>query len=80
MGKAQEIIKELIDSGDLEALSSKENLEKALSLRGCLQEEIEKVISEFKGFPLDDEDLMAVSAGFGIAKLRSIDPTRPYGI
>ena len=28
MGKAQEMLKELIDKGDIEALSSKENLEK----------------------------------------------------
>lgn len=76
MGKAQEMLKELIDKGDIEALSSKENLEKTLNAMGCVQEEIEEVISEFKGFPLDDEDLMAVTGGGGSSHAAGQDPVK----
>ena len=76
MGKAQEMLKELIDKGDIEALSSKENLEKTLNAMGCVQEEIEEVISEFKGFPLDDEDLMAVTGGGGSSHSAGQDPAK----
>lgn len=76
MGKAHDILKKLIDNGDIEALSSKENLEKTLNAMGCVQEEIEKVISEFKGFPLDDEDLMAVTGGGSTAHPQRYDPAK----
>ena len=77
MGKAHEIIKGLIDNGNIEALSSKENLEKALNASGCVKEEIEELISEFKGFPLDDEDMMAVSGGGAVYRPPTkIDPVK----
>lgn len=63
MSKEQEIIKQLIDDGDVDTLSSKENLEKKLLECGCSQEGIDEAMAEFKGFPLDDDDLMAIVGG-----------------
>lgn len=63
MRKGQEILKQLLESGNDEALASTENMEKALKDQGCTQEEIESVLSEFGGFPLDDEDLAAIAGG-----------------
>ncbi len=66
MSKAQEIMKQLLDNEDYEAISSEENLRKALGERGCDPEEIDGLLAGFNGFPLDDDDLDA-AAGVGRA-------------
>ena len=68
MSKAQEIMKQLLDNEDYEAISSEENLRKALGERGCDLEEIDGILAGFNGFPLDDSDLDDVAGG-GNAKL-----------
>ena len=70
MSKAQEIMKQLMESKDQDALSSEENLRKALSERGCDPEEIDGILAGFNGFPLDDSDLDD-AAGGGNANLPS---------
>lgn len=72
MSKVQEIMKQLLDSGNSEALASEENLRKALGEQGCSPEEIDGILAGFNGFPLSDDDLDA-AAGGGNIKL-------PYGI
>lgn len=62
----KEALKKIIDEGNDEALSSKEALESALGEYGLTKEEIEQAMSEFDGFPLDDDDLMMISGGLGI--------------
>ena len=68
MSKVQEIMKQLMESKDQEALASEENLRKALGERGCDPEEIDGILAGFNGFPLDDSDLDDVAGG-GNAKL-----------
>ncbi len=68
MSKAREIMKQLMESKDQEALASEENLRKALGERGCDPEEIDGILAGFNGFPLDDSDLDDVAGG-GNAKL-----------
>ena len=75
MSKGHEILKQLLESGSDEALASKENMEKALKEQGCTQEEIDSVLSEFGGFPLDDEDLAAIAGGLSSVRPGIRDPT-----
>ena len=63
-----------MESGSDEALASKENMEKALKEQGCTQEEIDSVLSEFGGFPLDDEDLAAIAGGLSSVRPGIRDP------
>ena len=74
MSKGHEILKQLLESGSDEALASKENMEKALKEQGCTQEEIDSILSEFGGFPLDDEDLAAIAGGMPTARPAISDP------
>ena len=67
-------MKQLLESGSDEALASKENMEKALKEQGCTQEEIDSVLSEFGGFPLDDEDLAAIAGGLSSVRPGIRDP------
>lgn len=67
MDKGHEVIKQLVESGEFEALISKEDLEKTLLEHGCSKEEIESVLSEFEGFPLDDDDIEAITGGGGMS-------------
>ncbi len=76
MSKGNEIIKQLIDNGDVDTLSSKENLEKALSEHGCTKEEVDEALAGFKGFPLDDDDLMAIVGGKSISAPARFDPAK----
>lgn len=69
MSKAQEIMRQLLESEDYEALSSEENLRKALGERGCSPEEIDGILAGFHGFPLDDDDLDAAAGGTSIARM-----------
>ena len=63
MGKAQEIMKQLLENENYEAFSSVENLRKALGEQGCGPEDIDAALAGFSGFPLDDDDLDAVAGG-----------------
>lgn len=74
MSKGHEILKQLLESGSDEALASKENMEKALKEQGCTQEEIDSILSEFGGFPLDDEDLAAIAGGLSSVRPGIRDP------
>ena len=74
MSKAQEIMKQLLESEDYEALSSEENLRKALVERGCGPEEIDSILAGFHGFPLDDDDLDAAAGGAGMSRSQGYDP------
>ena len=67
MSKVQEIMKQLLESENYEALSSEENLRKALGERGCDPEEIDGLLAGFNGFPLDDDDLDAVAGGASVS-------------
>ncbi|MBR4576740.1 MAG: hypothetical protein IKO25_06000 [Clostridia bacterium] len=77
MSKAQEIMKQLLDNEDYEAISSEENLRKALGERGCDPEEIDGLLAGFNGFPLDDDDLDAAAGGSSLSaagRRRFTDP------
>ena len=63
MDKVREVIKKLVENGKLKAQFSEEALEKALLEQGCSKEEIEDFLSEFAGFPLDDDNLAAITGG-----------------
>ena len=79
MDKGHEVLKQLVESGEFEALISKEDLEKTLLEHGCSKEEIESVLSEFEGFPLDDDDIEAITGGGSMPKVphvRVCDVTR----
>ena len=78
MSKAQEIMKQLLDNEDYEAISSEENLRKALGERGCDPEEIDGLLAGFNGFPLDDDDLDAAAGGSSMSaagRVRNVDIT-----
>lgn len=80
MEKGYEVMKQLVESGDFEALSSKEDLEKVLLEHGCSKEEIEEVLSGFGGFPLDDEDLAAITGGFSSSTSYHFDIAHPFHV
>ena len=80
MEKGYEVMKQLVESGDFEALSSKEDLEKVLLEHGCSKEEIEEILSEFGGFPLDDEDLAAITGGISTKVPVIADITKPFHV
>ena len=74
MSKTQEIIRQLLENGNYEALASEENLKAALEAQGCTGEEIAEALAGFNGFPLDDDDLDAVAGGAGISRTPPFDP------
>ena len=79
MGKAQEIIRQLLENENYGALASEENLRAALKAQGCAEEEIDEVLAGFGGFPLDDDDVDAVAGGLGsISAAPRTDPTIMY--
>ena len=74
MSKTQELIRNLLENGNYEALASEENLKAALEAQGCTGDEIAEALAGFNGFPLDDDDLDAVAGGAGISRTPSFDP------
>ena len=46
----------------------------AITARILTQEEIDSILSEFGGFPLDDEDLAAIAGGMPTARPEIRDP------
>ena len=73
MSKAQEIIRQMLENGNYEALASEENLKAALEAQGCTGEEIAETLAGFSGFPLDDDDLDAVAGGLSASRTPRID-------
>ena len=73
MSKTQEIIRQLLENGNYEALASEENLKAALEAQGCTGEEIAETLAGFSGFPLDDDDLEAVAGGLGASRGARVD-------
>ena len=65
MSKWQEVLKQLLERGEDAVLVSKETLESALAEHGCTREEIDEALSEFGGFPLDDDDIEMLIGGSG---------------
>ena len=65
MSKTREMIRQLLENGNYEALASEENLKSALEAHGCTGDEIAEALAGFSGFPLDDDDLDAVAGGLG---------------
>ena len=78
MSKTQEIIRQLLENGNYEALASEENLKAALEAQGCTGEEIAEALAGFNGFPLDDDDLDTVAGGASTGRAISIDPRTAY--
>ena len=75
MSKWQEVLKQHLQRGEDAVLVSKENLESALAEHGCTREEIDIALSEFGGFPLDDDDLEMITGGISMGRpMNSVDP------
>lgn len=75
--KIDEILKEILSEGNEGALASKDALAQALKDKGCAEEEVRTVMDNFSGFPLDDDDLAAITGGVSIGKpSRGTDPGR----
>ena len=73
MSKTQEIIRQLLENGNYEALASEGNLKAALEAQGCTPEEFAEALAGFSGFPLDDDDLDAVAGGLSASRTPRID-------
>ena len=73
MKQTQEIIRQLLESENYEALASEGNLKAALEAQGCTAEEIAEALAGFSGFPLDDDDLDAAVGGAGANRAPQLD-------
>jgi hypothetical protein len=72
--KLESVLTELLASGNADVLASKEGFDAALREKGCSPEEIETVLKSFSGFPLDDDDLAAISGGASNPRPRILNP------
>ncbi|MCR5288435.1 MAG: hypothetical protein K6E51_00425 [Treponema sp.] len=65
----KELMKVLLDAGKKDAFDSLEALTAAAKELGYSDEEINKAVADFDGFPLDDDDLEEIAGGLGVAPL-----------
>ena len=63
--KMKEILRKLIEGGKKDALNSLEEMTAAAKELGYSEDEVEKALEDFNGFPIDDEDLMEITGGGG---------------
>ncbi|MCR1842627.1 hypothetical protein [Murimonas intestini] len=61
----KELIQKLKETNRLEALDSLESLQKAAGELGFTEEDVMKFMEDFKGFPLDDDDVEEITGGIG---------------
>lgn len=61
--KMKEILKKLIEGGKKDALNSLEEMTAAAKELGYSEEEVEKALEDFSGFPIDDDDLIEITGG-----------------
>ncbi len=59
----KELIKKLLDAGNVEALDSLDAFKEAAKNLGYTEAQIEEALENCEGFPLDDEDLEEISGG-----------------
>lgn len=59
----KELMKKLMEAGRQDALNSLEELTAAAKELGYSEQEIQKALEDFDGFPLDDEDLEEIAGG-----------------
>jgi hypothetical protein len=76
--KLESVLKELLASGNADVLASKEGFEAELREKGCSPEEIETVLKSFSGFPLDDDDLAAITGGTPFSRTPLLNPSTRY--
>ena len=60
----QELMKKLMEAGKTEAFDSMEALSAAAKEMGYTDEQIDKAMEDFDGFPLDDDDLDEIAGGY----------------
>ena len=65
----KELMKALLDAGKKDAFDSLEALTAAAKELGYTDEQINKAVADFDGFPLDDDDLEEIAGGLGVARL-----------
>ena len=61
----KELIQKLKETNRLEALDSLESLQKAAGELGFTEEDVMKFMEDFKGFPLDDDDVEEITGEIG---------------
>ncbi|MCR5402907.1 MAG: hypothetical protein K6E91_03700 [Butyrivibrio sp.] len=61
--KMKEILKKLLDAGKKDALNSLEEMTEAAKELGYSEDEVEKALDDFDGFPIDDDDLLEITGG-----------------
>ncbi len=59
----KELFEKLIAAGKADALESLESMKKAAAELGYTEEQIEKALSDFDGFPIDDDALSEIAGG-----------------
>ena len=59
----KELFKKLLKSGSIRAFDSLDKMKKAAYEFGYTEEQVEKALNDFSGFPLDDDDLDAIAGG-----------------
>ncbi len=59
----KEILKKIVDAGRKDALNSLEELTDAAKDMGYSEDEVEKALEDFDGFPIDDDDLAEIVGG-----------------
>ncbi len=65
--KMKELIKKIIDAGKGNALDSLDDFKEAASGLGFSEEQVEKALDGFDGFPLDDDDLAEIAGGISVS-------------
>jgi len=78
--RIEEILKEILSAGDERVLSSTDAFAQALKEKGCTEEEVRTVMDNFSGFPLDDDDLAAITGGGGVSRSPRLTDPGPRGI
>lgn len=61
----KELLKKLKENNRLDALESEETLQKAAAELGYTKEQIDTMLSELDGFPINDDMLDKITGGWG---------------
>lgn len=64
----KELMKKLMDAGRKDAFNSLDELVAAATELGYTEEQINDLLDEFDGFPLDDDDLEEITGGQSIRR------------
>ena len=59
----KELFKKLMEEGKKDAIKSRESLIEAAKELGYTKEQIDELLEDFNGFPIDDDDLEEIAGG-----------------